>query len=84
MDDPNIFAVLTPRDRKNRAITAFYLLENANRFYSATGGVAKEPIINSWEPTLSVLSLSKEKREDATNYIILTFNKPPKNPLEGW
>jgi len=47
MDNPNIFIVLTPRDRKNRAIMAFYLLENANRFYSAIGGVAKEPIINS-------------------------------------
>ena len=58
-----MFAVLTPRDRKNRAMTAFRLLENANRFYSAIGGVAKEPIINSREPTPSVLSLSEEERE---------------------
>jgi len=58
-----MFAVLTLRDRKNRAMTAFHLLENANRFYSTIGGVAKEPTINSQEPTLSVLSLSKEERE---------------------
>ena len=85
MDNPNVFAVLTLRDGKNRAITAFHLPENTNRFYSAIGGVAKEPIINSREPTPSVLSLSEEREvdQDATNCIILTFNKPPKGPLKG-
>jgi hypothetical protein len=79
-----VFAVLTPRDGKNRAITAFRLLENANRFYSTIGGVAKEPTINSREPTPSVLSLSEEERDqNTTNRIILTFDKPPKDPLEG-
>ncbi|OCK91209.1 uncharacterized protein K441DRAFT_679710 [Cenococcum geophilum 1.58] len=87
MDNPNVFAVLTPRDGKNRAMTAFRLPENANRFHSATGGVAEEPTINSREPTPSVWSLSEEEREvdqDATDRIILTFDKPPKDPLEGW
>jgi len=42
---------------------AFRLLENANHFYSAIGGVIKKPTINSWEPTPSVWSLSKEEKE---------------------
>ena len=63
MDNPNVFAVLTLRDGKNRAMTAFRLPENANRFQSTTGGIAEEPTINSREPTPSVLSLSKEERE---------------------
>ena len=47
IDDPNVFAVLIPRDETNRARTAFYLLENVKRFYKATRGVAKEPTIDS-------------------------------------
>lgn len=65
MDNPNVFAVLTPRNGKNRAVTAFCLPENVNRFYSATGGVAEEPTINSREPTPSVFSLSEEDGSQA-------------------
>ena len=66
---------------------AFRLLENANHFYSAIGGVIKKPTINSWEPTPSVWSLSKEEKEvdqDATDCIVLTFNKPLKDPFKRW
>lgn len=87
MYDPNIFAVLTALDRQNNAITAFRLPENANRFQSATGGVASEPTINSREPTPSPLPLSGEDDgvdKSATECIILTFDDPPKNPLVGW
>ena len=86
MDDPNVFAFLIPCDNKNRARTAFCLPENVNRFYKATGGIAEEPTINSREPTPALLSVSKEKGEgdqNATDRIILTFNKPPKDPLKG-
>ena len=63
MDDPNVFAVLILHNKTNRAKTAFRLLENVKRFYKATGGVAKELTINSWEPTLALLSPFKEKGE---------------------
>ena len=87
MDDPNVFAVLIPCDNKNRARTAFRLPENVNRFYKATGGIAEEPTIGSREPTPALLPPSKEKGkgdQNATDRIILTFNKPPKDPLKGW
>ena len=87
MDDPNVFVVLIPCDEKNRARTAFRLPENMNRFYKATGGVAEEPTIDSREPTPAPLPPSEENGErdqNATDCIILTFNKPPKDPLKGW
>lgn len=87
MYDPNVFAILTPRDDQNRARTAFGLPENVNRFHKATGGVAEEPTIDSREPT-PALSLPLEEKgeedEDATDRIILTFDNPPKDPLKGW
>ena len=87
MNDPNVFAVLIPCDKTNRAGTAFRLPENVNRFHKATGGVAEEPTIDSREPTPAPLPPSKENGEgdqNATDRIILTFNKPPKDPLIGW
>ena len=65
---------------------AFHLLKNINQFYKATKSVTKEPTINSWEPTLAPLPPFKKNGEgdqNAINYIILTFNKPPKDPLKG-
>ncbi|KAF2453500.1 kinase-like domain-containing protein [Lineolata rhizophorae] len=87
MLDPNVFAVLTPCDEKNRARTAFSLPENADRFHKAVGGVAEEPTIDSRQSTPSLLSPSEEtggEDEDATDRIILTFDKPSKDPLKGW
>lgn len=85
MDDPNIFAVLIPCDKKNRARTAFHLPENVNRFHKATGGIVEEPTIGSRESTPALLSPAEgEGDQNATDRIILTFNKPPKDPLKGW
>lgn len=87
MDNPNIFAVLTPCDETNRAQTAFRLLENADRFHRASGGVAEKPTIDSREPTPALSSVPEGETKgerDALERIILTFDKPPKNPGRGW
>ena len=47
MNNSNVFTVLIPYNKTNRAKTAFHLPENVNWFYKATKGVIKEPIINS-------------------------------------
>ena len=83
MYDQNVFAVLVPCDEKNKARTAFGLKQNANRFHKSAGGIAEEPILNSREPTLAPLMPSEEDH-GATDCILLTFDKLPKNPLNGW
>lgn len=86
MYGPNDFAVLTPKDAKNLARTAFRLPENKNRFYEATGGVVEEPTIDSREPTPALLFSEEEVNsvQNAPDRIILTFDEGPKNPLRGW
>lgn len=81
MYDYNVLAVLVPLEINAR--TAFGLKQNASRFHQAVGGVAVEPTLDSREPTPAQLSPS-EKDPDVPEHIILTFDKPPKNPLCGW
>ena len=51
MYGPNIFAVLTAYDQKNKASSAFKLEHNSTWFCKAAGGVAVEPTISSRETT---------------------------------
>lgn len=83
MYDHNVLARLTPCDAGNNARTAFGLEQNASRFYKTAEGIAKEPIIDSREPTPPLLPPS-EGDQDATDCILLTFDNPPKNPSNGW
>lgn len=83
MYDQNVFAVLIPCDEKNKARTAFGSKQNANRFHKSAGEFAEKPFLNSRQSTPAPLSPSEEDH-GATDYILLTFDKPPKNPLNGW
>ena len=87
MEDHNIFAVLTPKDEKNLARSAFHLPENASRFHKATRSADSRPRIDCQEPN-SPLSIQSDGGEvarwNASDRIILTFDQPPKNPSIGW
>ena len=75
MYGPNVFAVLTPCDEKNKARSAFKLPQNQRWFHSATGGVAEEPSIDSREPTPAPDPSAEDQDLDATDRLIVTFDK---------
>lgn len=80
----NIFAVLTPCDEEDKARTAFALEENATWFHSAPGGIAEEPAIDSRAPTPAPPTPGDGGDGATTCSIILTLDKPLKNPLNGF
>ncbi len=75
MSDYNVFVILTP-DKAN-AITTFDLLHNAKCFYKGVGSVAKEPTIDSQEPTPDILTT---ENQTVVACIVLTFDKEVKDP----
>ena len=75
MYSPNVFAVLTPCDAKNKARSAFKLPQNEKWFHKATGGVAEEPIIDSREPTPAPDASSGDQDAGASDRLIVTFDE---------
>lgn len=82
MYDHKVFAVLTPCDPKNKASSAFKLQQNSNWFQGAVGGVAEEPTLDSREANPAE-DLSSDDEDDATDRLVLTFDKLLKEPLNG-
>ena len=76
----NVFAVLTPMDPN--AVTAFDLPHNVKRFRQGVGSVAKEPTINSREPTPGAVDPLATEEEVAV--IILTLDEEVKDPENMW
>ena len=75
MYSPNVFAVLTPCNEKNKARSAFKLPQNEKWFHKATGGVAEEPIIDSREPTPAPDASSGAQDVGANDRLIVTFDE---------
>ena len=76
MYGPNVFAVLTAHDQKNKAGSAFELKHNSRWFCKATGGVALKPTIDSRETTPAEDSRSDNDDEvSAINRLVLPFDK---------
>lgn len=78
-----VFAVLTACDQKNKAISAFKLPQNAKWFRKAIGGVAEEPTINSREATPAENLQSDDEELGAVDRLVVTFDEPLKNSLNG-
>jgi hypothetical protein len=77
MFDYNVFAVLTPE--KINAMTTFDLPHNAKRFRKGVSSVAKEPTIDSREPTPVP---STTENEEAC--IVLTLDEEVKDHENMW
>ncbi len=75
MYGPDVFAVLTAHDTKDKATRAFKLAHNARWFRPAADGLAEQAIIGSREPTPAVAPDEDEHR------LVLTF--PDLLQLEG-
>ena len=78
MYGPDVFAVLTAHDQKNRAASAFRLEHNLKWFYRATGGVALEPTIDSRETTPAEDSQSDDGDEEeasAVDRLVISFTR---------
>jgi hypothetical protein len=76
MDDPNVFAVLTAHDTRNKATTAFKLVHNAKWFRPAVGGVAEQATISSREPTPAVDAQAEGVHSSgAVDRLVLTFSE---------
>ena len=82
MYGPDVFAVITAHDQKNKAGSAFELKHNSRWFCKATGGVALEPTINSRETTPAEDSQSDEEEEEeeeeeasAVDRLVVSFKK---------
>lgn len=73
MKDPNIFAVLTACDKKNRANSAFKLPENSTWFRPPVGGIAPKPTIDSREATPAVDGGDSDETDE--DRLVLTFDK---------
>lgn len=84
MDDPNVFAVLTPRDgtKGENASKAFSQPHNAARYHKAAGCIAEEPTVGSRDPTPALLSPSERDTESA-NRILLKFSDVINNLAKG-
>lgn len=83
MYDPNVFAVLTPFDNKNKASSAFKLPQNSRWFRRAIGGVAERPTIDSREPTPAEDAQSDGQELGAIDRLVVTFDELLKDPLSG-
>jgi hypothetical protein len=79
----NVFVVLTLYDKDNNAMTAFDLLHNAKRFRKGVGSVAKEPTINSQEPTPGLADRTTTENELVAS-IVLTLDEEVKDPENMW
>ena len=75
MYGPNVFAVLTAHDQKNKAGSAFELEHNSRWFSKAAGGVALKPTIDSRETTPAEDSQSDDGEASAVNRLVLPFDK---------
>lgn len=86
MSDPNVFAVLTPRDRNNLARAAFCLPENADSYYRAAKGsaqgIAEEPTIDSRESTPAPGPSPEQTNYNSADRIVLRLDKPPRDPTK--
>ena len=78
----NVFAVLTPIDKRNNARSAFYLPQNAKWLRRVNGGVAEVPTIDSRQPTPAT-GPSMDETSDATDRLILTFDELPRDLPNG-
>ena len=81
MYDHSVFAVLTARDEKNKASSAFKLNHNAKWFRKAIGGVEETPIIDSRQTTPAEAQSENGDSFSATDCLVLTFNELLKAPL---
>ncbi|GAB0138366.1 hypothetical protein EsDP_00006601 [Epichloe bromicola] len=79
----NVFAILTARDQKNKASSAFRLKHNSKWLCIATGGVAETPIIESREATPAEDSHDEYEEQGAVDRLIVTFDECWKNSLTG-
>jgi hypothetical protein len=79
----NVFAVLTPYDKDNNAMTAFDLPHNVKRFRKGVGSVAKEPTIDSREPTPGLADRTTTENEVVAS-IVLTLDEEVKDPENMW
>lgn len=86
MFNPNIFAILTPVDDKGLTKRVFGLPENADWFHEAIEELIEESTIGSREATPALLTTDEDVEAviSTTDRIILTFDKPPNNPLKRW
>ena len=76
MYDPNVFAVLTAKDRRNRAASAIELKHNSRWFCKATGNVALKPTIGSRETTPAEDSqYDGDSKASAVSRLVLPFDK---------
>ena len=82
MEDPNVFAVLIPRDSKDLARDAFRLDENAYCYHKPIKVVVEEPANPSREPTPAP-QRPLPGDYDSLDHVLLTFDKI-KDPKRGW
>ncbi|KAI1271410.1 kinase-like protein [Xylaria sp. FL0933] len=77
MYDHRVFAVLTAKDVRNRASSAFKLAHNAKWFQPAVGGVAERATIGSREPTPAIDAEAEEAEGSggAVDRLVLTFSE---------
>ncbi|KAK0335642.1 hypothetical protein LTR94_011897 [Friedmanniomyces endolithicus] len=79
MYGPDVFAVVTAHDHKNKASSALELEHNSRWFCKATGGVALEPTMDSRETTPAGDSQSDDDREEEVasnvNRLVVSFSK---------
>lgn len=84
MYGPDVFAVLTAGDSKNKASSAFDLPENERWFRRAVGGVVTAPTIDIREATPAGDLGSDDNRDtSAVNRLVVTFDKLLESPLLG-
>lgn len=80
MDDQNVFAILTAKDSKNKASSAFKLPHNSKWFCKAVEGiVAEESIIGSREATPAG---DEDAQTDEEDRLVITFNEV-ESPVNG-
>lgn len=75
MYGPNIFAVLTAYDQKNKASSAFKLEHNSTWFCKAAGGVAVEPTISSRETTPADDEAGAVDEAGTVDRLVVPFDK---------
>ena len=81
MYGPDVFAVFTAHDHKNKAGSAFELKHNTRWFRKAIGGAIVAPTINSREITLAEDSQSDnndynvKKEDSAVDRLIVIFDQ---------
>ena len=78
MYGPDVFAVITAYDLKNKASSAIVLEHNLRWFRKATGGVAVKPILNSRHPTPAEDSQSEDDEEkdvSTVDRLVISFEE---------